>query len=160
MIALLLIFLLCGGIGVIYVLDLMARRRQMVQMLEWIRFLRREIRCESASMSSLLRKKVNTLPLLQALECREPFDLAEAYERAKIVSQGEMLFGHEEWNATDELFRSMGIGDVTEQENRLSLCEGVFLRSEESAREALGKNGKPALVLGCSVGAVLVLMLI
>ena len=158
-IALLLIFLLCGGIGVIYVLDLMTRRRQIEEMLAWIRFLRREIRCKSAPMAALLSDKINSLPLFRDLKCEEPFDLAEAYERAKAVSHGEMLFGHEEWKAADELFCSLGIGDVTEQEHRLDLCEGVFSRSEEAAREALGKNGKSALVLGCSVGAVLVLML-
>lgn len=111
-------------------------------------------------MSSLLGKKINSLPLLQAMECQEPFDLAEAYRRAKSTTQSEMLFGYEEWNAADELFRSMGIGDVAEQEHRLNLCETAFLRAEESARDALGKNGKPAVVLGCSVGAVLVLMLL
>ena len=159
---LILIFLLCVGCGVIYALDLFARRRQIEQVLHLIRYLRREIRCFGAPLNQILSSPrcPSDLPFLHRMDFSEPFDLSAAYENAKRSCKGEMLFSDKEWDAADRLFLSLGQGDLSEQENQLSLAESAFSEAERDARESLGKNGKPAIVLGCSLGAVLVLMLL
>ncbi len=144
----------------IYVFELIARRRQIGQMLELIRFLRREIRCSGMAIPNLLGSYPSDLPILSEMDCSEPFDLVSSYDNAKKNSRGEMLLKEEEWSATDELFYSLGLGDVEEQQTRLTVCEKTFLQVEKEAKEAIKRNGKPAVVLGCSVGAVLVMMLL
>ncbi len=157
-----LVFLLCSGCGVVYVLDLSVRRKQIQEMLELIRYLRREIRCSYAPLHQILSSEYCPvkLPLLREMNLSEPFDLTESYQSSKCICKGEMFFSEREWEASDHLFLSLGRGDGAEQEERLSLAETAFLSAEQSAGEALGKKGKAAVVLGCSAGAVLVLMLL
>lgn len=159
---LILVFLLCAGCGAVYVLDLSVRRRQIGQMLELIRFLRREIRCSGTPLHHLLSSDScpGELPLVREFNISEPFDLTESYEKAKCSCKSEMFFTEKEWATADELFYSLGQGDVTEQESRLSVSETAFLEAEREVRSIIGKNGKPAVILGCSAGAVLVLMLL
>lgn len=159
---LILVFLLCGGSGAVYVLDLSVRRRQISQMLDLIRFLRREIRCSGAPLHYLLSSTAcpSDLPLVRDMDASEPFDLTVAYEKAKNVSKSEMFFTEKEWGIADELFYSLGQGDGEAQETLLSGSELAFLEAEREVRSVIGKNGKPAVVLGCSAGAVLVLMLL
>ena len=128
------------------------------QMLDVIRYLRREIRCSSIPLPRLLASCDTALPLLSAMNCEEPFDLVSSYLAAKEVCRGEMLFCEDAWRATDRLFLSLGRGDLTAQEECFSVCETVFQTELEGMREKIVRNGKPALVLGCSVGAVFVLM--
>ncbi len=159
---LILVFLLCAGCGIVYFLDLSARRRQIGQMLELIRYLQREIRCSYAPLHQIFSSDAcpPQFPLLRDLDLSEPFDLAASYEKSKRSCKGEMFFSDDEWTAADQLFHSLGQGDGTEQEHRLSLAESVFSEAERSVKDSMGKNGKSAIVLGCSAGAVLVLMLL
>lgn len=159
---LILVFLLCAGCGGIYVLDLSARRRQIQQMQILIRHLRREIRCSYAPLCQVFSSEQcpKDLPLLREMDLSQPFDLITSYEKSKRTCKVEMFFTEEEWSASDQLFHSLGQGDLSEQETRLSLAESAFCEAEKNARNTMEKNGKPAIVLGCSLGAVLVLMLI
>ncbi len=159
---LILVFLLCAGCGGIYVLDLSARHRQIRQMQDLIRYLRREIRCSCAPLHRILSAEQcpSDLPLLREMELEEPFDLIASYERSKRSCNAEMFFTEEEWSAANHLFYALGQGDLSEQENRLMLAESAFCEAEKKARNTMEKNGRPAIVLGCSLGAVLVLMLI
>ena len=157
-----LIFLLCAGCGVIYLLDLIARRSQILQMRDLIQFLHREIRLSHAPLNLLLKEEqaINGIPILREMDFSDPFDLHQSYEKAKRSCKGEMFFTDEEWRAADRLFLSIGQGDVSEQESCLSFAQSAFSQSEERVRDAIGKQGKSAIVLGCSMGAVLVLMLL
>ena len=159
---LILVFLICAGCGVVYALDLSARRRQILEMQDLIRHLRREIRCSFAPLPRILsdHKSTSNLPLLREMELSEPFDLTVSYEKSKRSCHGEMFFTDAEWKVSDHLFYSLGQGDLAEQENCLLLAESSFCESEKNAKTAMEKNGKPAMVLGCSLGAVLVLMLL
>lgn len=146
----------------IYALDLSARRRQILEMQDLIRCLRREIRCSYAPLPRILsdQKSASNLPLLREMELSDPFDLTASYEKSKRFCRGEMFFTEAEWKVSDQLFHSLGQGDVTEQENCLLLADSAFCEAEKNAKTAMEKNGKPAMVLGCSLGAVLVLMLL
>ncbi len=157
-----LVFLLCGGCGAVFLLELCCRRRQITQMLDIIRYLRRDICCSRAPLHHILSQEScpKELPLLQYMDFSEPFDLSASYLKAKAHSESEMFFSEEEWEASDALFSVLGLGDVTEQERCLSQAEGRFESSEKMAKELIGSKGKPALVLGCSAGVVLVLMLL
>lgn len=159
-ILLLTVFLLCAGIGIVYVLDLQARRRQIAQMLELIRFFRREIRCSFVPIPELLSRNTVDLPLLRTIDHKTPFDLVASYQKAKTHSRSEMFFTEQDWNAVDALFSSLGQGDEAEQTEYLNACEAYFLQAEAESRELLYKKGRPALVLGGSAGAVLVLILL
>lgn len=145
-----------------YVLDLWIRRRQVHQMVELIRYLRREIRCTAAPLHQILQSPScpKELPLLQEMDLSEPFDLSEAYRKAKLQSESSMFFSSVEWAPAEELFLSLGQGDGLEQETLLQIGEAAFTEAERNVSTVIGKNGKPALVLGCSAGAVLVLMLL
>ncbi len=133
-----------------------------MQMRELIQFLHREIRLSHAPLNALLKETqtLNSLPILREMDFSAPFDILQSYENAKRSCKGEMFFTEEEWRATDRLFFSLGQGDVSEQEGCLSLAQSAFSESEERVRDSIGKNGKSAVVLGCSLGAVLVLMLL
>ncbi len=159
---LILVFLLCAGCGGVYVLDLSARRRQIRQMQDLIRYLRREIRCSGAPLHRILSSEQcpSDLPILREMELAEPFDLIASYENSKRSCNAEMFFTEEEWSASDHLFYALGQGDFVEQESRLSLAESAFSEAEKNAQKTMERNGKPAIVLGCSLGAVFVLMLI
>lgn len=141
-------------------MDLKARRMQFAQTLELIRCLRREIRCDSLPLPQVLRSCKNSLPLLEVMNCAEPFDLISSYEEAKLNCMEQTLLDREAWQALDSLFYALGRGDVLAQEERLEVCESYFFHAEEEARGRIMRNGKPAIVLGSSVGAILVLMFI
>lgn len=146
----------------VYALDLSARRRQILEMQNLIRYLRREIRCSFAPLPQILAEYQSStdLPLVRDMELSEPFDLTASYEKSKRSCHGEMFFTDGEWSVSDHLFHSLGQGDLAEQENCLLLAESSFCQAEKDAKTAMEKNGKPAMVLGCSLGAVLVLMLL
>ena len=155
------VFLISAGVGAVYALELYSKRRQIDGFLSLIRYLRREIRCSGAPLHRVLSDGDCSalFPLVREMDCTEPFDLREQYRKAKASSSGEIFFSESEWNACDELFDSLGRGDLEEQEHRLLLAEEFFTAARSSAQEAFGKKGKSALVLGCSAGAVLVMML-
>ncbi len=157
-----LVFLLCGGWGGLYVLDLLARRRQIEQALGGIRYLRREIRCSQAPLHQILASESfpRQLPLFRRFSYEPPFDLTESYQSAKTACRGEMFFTSEEWKAMDDLFFSLGQGDCDEQERLLILAEESFREAHKTVLQTLSKNGKSSLVLGCCAGAVLVLLLL
>ena len=154
------LLLLCVGLGLIYVLELLARRRQIEEMVRFLRYLRREIRCHACPIGDLLNGFCTDLPILTKMELEEPFDLVGSYERAKSAASREMFFDPSDWQAADELFHTLGSGDVEAQEENLRICEELFCRSAGTLREKIARNGKPALVLGLSTGFVLVLLLI
>ena len=160
--ALILIFLLCAGSGASYLLELFSRQKQIGQMLQFIRYLRREIRCCGAPLSSLIFSDdcPKELPFLRCFENNCPFDLTSAYAKAKADSSNEMFFSSKEWQMADQLFSSLGRGDETEQQRIISLAEESFSLGEGEIKEMIGKKGKSALVLGCCAGAVTVLLLL
>lgn len=131
-------------------------------MRDLIQFLHREIRLSHAPLNILLKERQtpDSLPILREMDFSDPFDILLSYEKAKRSCKGEMFFTEEEWRAADRLFSSLGQGDVSEQEACLSFAQSAFSQSEERVRDSIGKNGKSAVVLGCSLGAVLVLMLL
>ncbi len=143
-------------------LELSCRRRQLCEMLDLISYLRREISCSCAPLHQIFSNEScpKNLPLLRQMDFREPFDLAESYGTAKNKTAGEMFFSDSDWTACDALFTSLGFGDLSEQERRLSRGEIQFSEAEKSVRELTRTKGRPALVLGCSAGIVLVLMLV
>ena len=128
-------------------------------MLELIRFFRREIRCSFLPLPDIISQSPQSLPLVSAFDTQEPFDLVLSYEKAKESSFEEMFFTKEDWASVDALFRSLGKGDGAEQTEYLNFCEDYFLRAEAESAEALGKKGKPAVVLGCAAGTMLILLL-
>ena len=154
------LFLLCVGMGLIYILELLARRRQVEEMIRFLRYARRENRFQSRPIVDLLNCFESDLPLLSCMETEEPFDLVRSYELAKKSSLREMFFDSAEWRATDELFHVLGSGDGISQEESLRICEEAFCHASGVLREKVAHNGKPALVLGVSTGIVLVLLLI
>ena len=131
-------------------------------MRDLIQFLSREIRLSHTPLNVLLKEKQgpSSLPVLREMDFTDPFDLMQSYEKAKQICKGEMFFTEDEWRASDRLFSSLGQGDVSEQENCLTFALSAFSESETQVRDSIGKNGKSAVVLGCSLGAVLVLMLL
>jgi hypothetical protein len=129
-------------------------------MIRFLRYLRREIRCQSRPIVDLLNSFQTDLPVLCKMELREPFDLLCSYRDAKIRTAGEMFFSSADWQAADELFCVLGHGDLEAQDESLRICEEAFCRSVGCLREKVARNGKPAMVLGVSVGAVLILLLI
>jgi stage III sporulation protein AB len=158
---LIVVFLISAGVGAVYALELLSKRRQIDGFLLLIRYLRREIRC-SASPLHRIFSGVDCpvgFPLIREMNFSEPFDLCESYRRAKAKSKGEIFFSEQDWKNCDELFESLGRGDLQEQEQRLVTAEEYFNEARKSADDAVGKKGKSALVLGCSVGVVLVMML-
>jgi stage III sporulation protein AB len=131
-------------------------------MLQLIRYLRREIRCYGAPLSSVIFSEncPKNLPLVRCFESNCPFDLISVYTKAKADSGTEMFFSSKDWQIADQLFFSLGQGDSSEQEILLSLAEESFSLGERELKDTIGKNGKSALVLGCCAGAVLVLLLL
>ena len=99
------------------------------------------------------------MPLIRQMDCGEPFDLLRSYENAKARGREGMLFSEGDWQECDRLFADLGKGDREAQVELLSLCEEKFGTRLQELRETCRRNGKPALVLGGSAGAVLVLML-
>lgn len=159
---LILTFLLCAGTGGAIVLELISRRRQLLSMVELIRYLRREIRLSGLPLNRLFSSPAcpGNLPLVQAISCNEPFDLAENYRKARISSEESSFFSSSDWEACDALFFALGQGDLEEQERRLDMAERYFSDAAEGVRRDISGKGRSALVLGCSVGAVLVLILL
>jgi len=92
------------------------------------------------------------------MDCEEPFDLYGSYRKAKDAFGEAMLFSAEDWKEVDRLFSVLGDGDREAQEDLLKQCEERFESCLLTLREKSRRNGKPALVLGGCVGAVLVLM--
>ena len=129
-------------------------------MIRMIRYLQREIRCSGESLPRLISHPdcPRDLPLLRRLSCEEPFDLSDAYRNAKEKSQVEMFFSGNDWQLCDDLFESLGRGDLAEQDRRLTLGESAFLQAEQMISEKIRTTGRPAVVLGCSFGAVFVLL--
>lgn len=158
---LILTFLLCAGTGGTIVLELISRRRQLLSMLELIRYLRREIRLSGLPLNRLFSSSScpKDLPLLEAMNCDEPFDLLENYRKGKALSAESSFFSPSDWEACDVLFSALGQGDLEEQERRLAAAEEYFSDAAEGVRRDISGKGRSALVLGCSVGAVLVLIL-
>ncbi|MBQ4322709.1 MAG: stage III sporulation protein AB [Clostridia bacterium] len=146
--------------GLIYVLELRARRCQLMKGIEFLRYLRREIRWTSTTIPQLIRNCPVDFPLASAMDCSEPFDLTSAYREALDQCGKELFFRAEEREAMDRLFLSLGQGDLTSQEECLKACEETFLRCVEGTGVLLSRNGKSAVVLGASFGAVLVLLLL
>lgn len=141
-----------------YLFELRARRTRLEQLLGLTRYLRREIRCEAVPLPILLTGFQENLPLLRLMDCNEPFDLVASYEEAKSLCRDVMLLDEDSWRALDALFFSLGRGDGAAQEEALSACEAYLRGAVEAAKEKILRNGKPALVLGCSFGAILVLI--
>lgn len=159
---LILTFLLCAGTGGTIALELISRRRQLLSMLELIRYLRREIRFSGLPLNRLLSAPScpKDLPPVQGMCFDEPFDLAENYRRGKLACGESSFFSAADWEACDDLFFALGQGDLEEQERRLETAEGYFSDTAEGVRRDISGKGRSALVLGCSVGAVLVLILL
>ena len=153
------LFLLFTGFGLMYVVELLARRRQVEEVIRFVRYLRREIRCSGRPLVDLLDSYESDLPILVHMDCAEPFDLLSCYKKAKKESFKEMFFDPSDWRALDTLFETLGNGDSLAQEESLKICEESFGHSSVALREKVVRNGKPALVLGASAGAVLVLLL-
>ncbi len=124
--------------------------------------MRRDISCSYAPLHQILKSEScpKSLPFLQQMSFAEPFDLSASYTDAKAKAKGEMFFTEQEWSACDMLFSSLGQGDVSEQERRLAQAKLQFDESEKIVRDLTRTKGKPALVIGCSVGIFFVLMLI
>ena len=98
------VFLTCAGLGIGYLLELKARRLQLNQVVELILYLQREIRCDSAPLPHLLRRCHIPFPLLEAMDCTEPFDLLSSYECAKKKCADQLFLDGEARRALDALF--------------------------------------------------------
>lgn len=127
-------------------------------MTDLIRRLRREIRFSILPLNRILSDCREEHPLIRAMDCAEPFDLDQAYRLASDAVRKESFLNRGDWMILDRLFRSLGRGDLSEQEASLALCEEELSRRESEARDSFGKKAKPALVLSCSAGAVLWLL--
>lgn len=143
-------------------IELCARRKQLVQMQCFLRSLRREVRCSAAPLNVVLKNLAETLelPLLDSFDFSYPFDLSVRYPEAKKRAFDEMFFRKKDWEWADRLFHSLGEGDLAEQDRHLSFCEEGLCSLIGDASATVGRNGKLALVLGGSFGAMLVLLLL
>ena len=134
------------------------RRKELTQMADLVRRLRREIRFSALPLNRILFDCREDHPLILAMDCSEPFDLDQSYRLASDAVRKESFLNRGDWAILDRLFRSLGRGDLSEQEACLALCEEELSRRESEARDSFGKRAKPALVLSSSAGAILWLL--
>ena len=156
---LLLIILVCGGMGMMKSMQYTARVRYLEAILSFLQTLASEMEYRAAPISKILadaagREEYKCLPFLRECErlCREGTEFPTAWAQAVREKAKAMDLSERDRKLLLSFGCGVGTTDVDGQLANCSLHKELFGQSLQSAREEKDKHGKLYLKLGLLSG--------